>query len=135
MALARLALGTLVVCVLLGCAQTISRPPAPDSPPTGEWREAQQDIARLEPPVEGDPYEVQPSRFVIETEEEPFYCGNSGLQAVLRVYGCFQAESEPDAEALGVIRYYPEKTGALRHEARHAILFALGDTRWADVGH
>jgi hypothetical protein len=70
--------------------------------------------------------------FQIETEREPFYCGETGLHAVLLVYGCFRAE--PEAESLGVIRYVPGK-GALRHEARHAILFALGDPRWADVGH
>jgi hypothetical protein len=110
-----------------------------------EWREAQQDIARLDPPVEGDPYDVSPSRFVIVVEDEPFYCGETGLQSVLLVYGCFRTDSggsDGDGEgegdggtAIGAIRYFPRKTGALRHEARHAILFALGDSRWPDVGH
>jgi hypothetical protein len=110
------------------------RTPVPD-----EWRQAQEDVARLDPRVEGDPYTVSPSKFVIVTEDEPFYCGDTGLQAVLLVYGCFRAEADYDADtgsvALGAIRYFPRKTGALRHEARHAILYALGDTRWPDVGH
>jgi hypothetical protein len=70
--------------------------------------------------------------FVIETESAPFYCGDTGLHAVLLVYGCFRAEASPGT--FGVIRYVPGN-GALRHEARHAILFALGDSRWPDVGH
>jgi hypothetical protein len=116
---------------MAGCAGTPLVPAEPSS--LGEWRLAQQDVARLLPPVEGDPYEVRPDRFTIVTEEEPFYCGETGLQAVLKVYGCFRAA--PESDVLGAIRYYPQKTGVLRHEARHAILFALGDARWADVGH
>jgi len=111
-----------------------SRPsiPAPAADSNGEWQKAQGDLIRLEPAVEGDPYEVTIRAFRVEAEREPFYCGDTGLHAVLLVYGCFRAE--PEAESMGVIRYVPGK-GALRHEARHAILFALGDSRWADVGH
>ncbi len=100
--------------------------------PDEEWQKAQADLIGLEPVVDGDPYGVTMRVFQIETERQPFYCGETGLHAVLLVYGCFRAE--PEAERLGVIRYVPGK-GALRHEARHAILFALGDPRWADVGH
>ena len=111
-----------------------SRPsiPGPAADSDGEWQEAQGDLIRLEPAVDGDPFEVTMHAFRIEAEREPFYCGETGLHAVLLVYGCFRAE--PEAESMGVIRYVPGK-GALRHEARHAILFALGDSRWADVGH
>jgi hypothetical protein len=97
-----------------------------------EWREAQLDLARLDPLPEGDPHEITPFRFVIQAEAEPFYCGESGIHAVLLVYGCFRVA--PEEERLGVIRYVPHE-GVLRHEARHAILYALGDPRWADVGH
>lgn len=97
-----------------------------------EWRDAQRDIAALYPPAEGDPFDVSPREFVIQKEREPFYCGETGIHAVLLVYGCFRAE--PQEKSLGVIRYVPGRE-ALRHEARHAILFALGDDRWADVGH
>lgn len=97
-----------------------------------EWREAQLDIARLDPAPDGDPNRIVPVAFVIEVEGEPFYCGESGIHAVLLVYGCFRVE--PDRESFGVIRYVARE-GVLRHEARHAILFALGDSRWADVGH
>lgn len=100
--------------------------------PDAEWQKAQSDLIGLQPAVDGDPFEVTMHAFRIESEREPFYCGETGLHAVLLVYGCFRAE--PEAENLGVIRYVPGK-GALRHEARHAILFALGDSRWADVGH
>jgi len=120
-----------------GCAlkHDASRPSVPaerGADPDGEWQKAQGDLIGLQPAVNGDPYEVTMRAFRIESEREPFYCGETGLHAVLLVYGCFRAE--PEAESLGVIRYVPGK-GALRHEARHAILFALGDTRWADVGH
>lgn len=120
-----------------GCAlkHDASRPAVPTgraADPEGEWEKAQGDLRSLQPVVDGDPYEVTMRVFRIETEREPFYCGETGLHAVLLVYGCFRAE--PEAERLGVIRYVPGK-GALRHEARHAILFALGDPRWADVGH
>ncbi len=111
-------------------SRTSVRKPAAD--PDGEWRKAQGDLIVLEPAVDGDPYEVTTRAFRIEAEREPFFCGETGLHAVLLVYGCFRAE--PEGESLGVIRYVPGK-GALRHEARHAILFALGDSRWADVGH
>lgn len=97
-----------------------------------EWREAQHDVAQLDPAAAGDPYEIAPLHFVIKSESEPFFCGDSGIHAVLLVWGCFRAE--PDEERLGVIRYVP-KEGIFRHEARHAILFALGDSRWPDVGH
>lgn len=100
--------------------------------PDEEWEKAQGDLKSLQPVVDGDPYEVTMRVFRIETERNPFYCGETGLHAVLLVYGCFRVE--PEDESLGVIRYVPGK-GALRHEARHAILFALGDPRWADVGH
>ena len=121
----------------IGCAlkQDTSRPSVRNEgaiDPNGEWDKAQSDLIGLEPAVDGDPYEVSMRAFRIEAEREPFYCGETGLHAVLLVYGCFRAE--PEAESLGVIRYVPGK-GALRHEARHAILFALGDPRWADVGH
>jgi len=106
--------------------------PGPTADPDSEWQEAQGDLVRLQPAVNGDPHEVTAHAFRIEAEREPFYCGETGLHAVLLVYGCFRAE--PEGENLGVIRYVPGK-GALRHEARHAILFALGDSRWADVGH
>jgi hypothetical protein len=87
----------------------------------------------LVPAVEGDPREVAMSRFLVTTEKQPFYCGDTGIHAVLLVYGCFRAE--PEAGSSGVIRYVSDKDGALRHEARHAILFAMGDSRWPDVGH
>ncbi len=106
--------------------------PGPTADPDSEWQEAQGDLLRLQPTVNGDPHEVTAQVFRIEAEREPFYCGETGLHAVLLVYGCFRAD--PEGENLGVIRYVPGK-GALRHEARHAILFALGDSRWADVGH
>ncbi len=109
---------------------SIAAPRAAD--PDSEWQEAQGDLIRLQPTVDGDPFGVTMHTFRIETEREPFYCGETGLHAVLLVYGCFRAET--DAESQGVIRYVPGK-GALRHEARHAILFALGDPRWPDVGH
>ncbi len=99
---------------------------------SGEWVEAQRDIAALAPPAAGDPYRVTPSQFLIETEGEPFYCGDYGIHSVILVKGCFRAE--PEGDALGVIRYIPDR-GNLRHEARHAILFALGDDRWPQVGH
>jgi hypothetical protein len=124
-------LGLLVTipgCALKRDASRLSRAADPDE----EWQKAQGDLIGLEPVVNGDPLDVAMQAFRIETEREPFYCGETGLHAVLLVYGCFRAE--PDAESLGVIRYVPGK-GALRHEARHAILFALGDPRWADVGH
>jgi len=106
--------------------------PGVTADPYGEWQEAQSDLIRLQPAVDGDPHEVTMRAFRVEAEREPFYCGDTGLHAVLLVYGCFRAE--PEGESLGVIRYVPGKE-ALRHEARHAILFALGDSRWADVGH
>ena len=119
-----------------GCAprHVAFRPsvPGPVADSNGEWGKAQTDLIRLEPAVDGDPFEVTMRAFRVEAEREPFYCGETGLHAVLLVYGCFRAE--PEAESLGVIRYVPGK-GALRHEARHAILFALGDSRWPDVGH
>jgi hypothetical protein len=105
---------------------------AVEPPLAREWRQAQLDIAALDPAAEGDPYRVTPLDFVIETESDPFYCADFGIHAVLLVWGCFRAE--PEGESFGVIRYVPRE-GALRHEARHAILFALGDSRWADVGH
>jgi hypothetical protein len=130
------ALALSLMALMAGCAGKRPVPMEPSLPPLpGEWREAQQDVARLLPPVEGDPYRVSPDRFTLVTEDEPFYCGATGLQAVLKVYGCFRAAPESESDVLGAIRYYPQKTGALRHEARHAILFALGDARWADVGH
>jgi hypothetical protein len=107
------------------------QPPVP-ADPHAEWEKAQGDLVSLAPAVDGDPYDVAMHAFRIQTEREPFYCGETGLHAVLLVYGCFRAE--PEEKRLGVIRYVPGK-GALRHEARHAILFALGDPRWADVGH
>ncbi|HXV64260.1 MAG TPA: hypothetical protein VEK15_26400 [Vicinamibacteria bacterium] len=97
-----------------------------------EWLEAQEDLARLDPPAEGNPYDISPGHFEIATEEAPFFCGESGIHAVLLVYGCFRVA--PESESLGVVRYVA-RPGVLRHEARHAILFALGDSRWADVGH
>jgi hypothetical protein len=106
--------------------------PGPTGDPHGEWEKAQKDVLGLHPVVNGDPYEVSMNAFWIRVEQEPFYCGETGLNAILLVYGCFRAEREE--QRLGVIRYVPGK-GALRHEARHAILFALGDSRWADVGH
>ncbi|HEY7698949.1 MAG TPA: hypothetical protein VIE88_11065 [Vicinamibacteria bacterium] len=119
-------------CALEHVALRHSAPTSPGVDPDGEWQKAQGDLIQLEPSVDGDPYEVAMRTFRIETERAPFYCGETGLHAVLLVYGCFRAE--PEAERLGVIRYVPGK-GALRHEARHAILYALGDPRWADVGH
>jgi hypothetical protein len=121
-----------------GCAlkRDTSGPPASTeaaADPDEEWQKAQGDLVLLEPVVDGDPYDVTMGGFRIETERDPFYCGDTGLHAVLLVYGCFRVEAS-EAESLGVIRYVPGK-GALRHEARHAILFALGDPRWADVGH
>lgn len=125
---------TAILLTVNGCAhkRDASVPFRPSGDPHGEWREAQGDLLRLQPAVDGNPYEVTMRAFRVETEREPFYCGETGLHAVLLVYGCFRAE--PEAENFGVIRYVPGK-GALRHEARHAILFALGDSRWADVGH
>jgi hypothetical protein len=99
---------------------------------SGEWAAAQRDLTELVPPVDGNPYRVTMSQFAIETEPRPFYCGEVGIHAVILVKGCFRAE--PVERALGVIRYVP-KAGNLRHEARHAILFALGDERWMSVGH
>lgn len=125
--------------VLLSACVT-SRPPhdltssfvgVPQKP--DEWQAAQSDIASLDPPADGDPYAVSSRQFVIDTETAPFYCGEYGIHAVLLVYGCFRAEPV-DGGSLGVIRYVPGRE-ALRHEARHAILFALGDPRWPDVGH
>jgi len=118
-------------CALMHDASRTSIP-GPTADPVGEWRKAQGDLIGLQPAVDGNPYEVTTRAFRIEAERGPFYCGETGLHAVLLVYGCFRAE--PEGESLGVIRYVPGK-GALRHEARHAILFALGDSRWADVGH
>jgi hypothetical protein len=118
-----------------GCAAlppSRSAPTPPLSSLGDEWHEAQLDIAALEPAAPGDPFRVSPGSFVIETEKEPFFCADTGIHAVLRVYGCFRAE--PENDKLGVIRYVPGRK-ALRHEARHAILFALGDGRWAEVGH
>jgi len=99
---------------------------------SGEWADAQRDIAALAPPAAGNPYGVTPSQFLIETEERPFYCADYGIHAVILVKGCFRAEAGGDA--VGLIRYVPD-SGNLRHEARHAILFALGDERWPHVGH
>lgn len=100
--------------------------------PAAEWARAQRDLAGLSPPVTGNPYAISMDQFVIEIEEEPFVCGKTGLHAFLLVYGCFVAE--PQGSGLGVIRHVRDH-GALRHEARHAILFVLGDSRWPDVGH
>lgn len=119
------------LAVAVGCSViTSSVDEIPDL--GGEWTEAQNDIAQLVPPVAGDPYSVTMSRFVVKAEEQPFYCADYGIHAVILVKGCFRAE--PDEDSLGVIRYVLN-TGNLRHEARHAILFALGDERWPSVGH
>ena len=121
-----------LAALVSGMACAIRNAPLQGVDPNEEWRKAQRDVAELLPPVSGDPYAVTMSEFRIETEGSPFYCGETGLHAVILVKGCFRAE--PEGNTFGKIRYVPRQ-GNLRHEGRHAILFALGDDRWSDVGH
>ncbi len=131
----RVVLMPLVLAFGHACAShDFGRSPSPVSNGAhSEWTAAQQDLASLVPAVAGDPHGVEMNRFLVSTEKDPFYRGETGIHAVLLVYGCFRAET--DERSSGVIRYVSAKEGALRHEARHAILFALGDSRWPDIGH
>jgi hypothetical protein len=124
---------SLTLWLISALACSVLNSPIDETPDlSGEWAWAQRDLTELVPPVDGNPYRVTMGQFSIRTEPRPFYCGETGIHAVILVKGCFRAE--PEAGSLGVIRYVPQ-AGNLRHEARHAILFALGDERWMSVGH
>jgi hypothetical protein len=94
-----------------------------------EWKLAQEDVSRLDPPPPGNPWDVTHDMFRFVIEGETFACSREERNVV----GCFVFFHEQLA-IRGLIRYV-EVPGVIRHEARHAILRVLNDERAPYIGH
>jgi len=88
-----------------------------------QWREAQIELQRLNPPVRGNVGAVEPYGFRFEEWADTFSCGE-----VVNAAGCFTAPA--------LIRYASQyKNTVIKHEAKHAILYTLHDPRWRCIEH
>lgn len=86
-----------------------------------EWRNAQDEILALEPPVSRDPRSISPYRYDWIQLEKPFmYTTDDGRR---RLNGLYDGATNEIIICCG----YRE---TVRHEAFHAILDAIGDPRW-----
>lgn len=90
------------------------------------WGEAQRELDSLEPPLASSPYRVPPHMFMWLEQTRAHRCG--GERAGYG--GCFSA----NANGQMVIQYVNEKSTII-HEAKHAIAYAAGDSRWREIPH
>lgn len=94
---------------------------APDLPAAiySAWAEGQRDV---EPYVGARAYAFAPEDFDWTERRGLFSCGDELDRA-----GCFW----PNPQGRSRIEWSADHPGVVRHEAGHAILYALGDPRWS----
>ena len=106
----------LVLLVLQGCNMPTTSTVLPEMV-LEQFKHAQEQVARQYPDV-GDPYTIEPLNFRWVEMAGLFECGDfKGVE------GCFTANKR-------LVQYKAGSKGAVWHESGHAILYALGDTRW-----
>jgi len=81
-----------------------------------EWAIGQCRVSSLVPPPSGNPYAVDPDGYRFIEESGPFRCGD------VQANGCYNPMAR-------TIRYNVLTPAVMRHEAGHAILRALADSR------
>ena len=86
------------------------------------WAQAQRELKAMPIPPRKDPFSVSITRIKFRGEPEWFMCGS------IKTAGCFH-DGGP------LIRYYVGAPEVIRHEAKHAILWALGDARYHCIEH
>jgi len=93
------------------------------------WHQAQDELSQLKPPPwnakrgrPGDPFNVRIEEFTFEASSLAFSCAG-----YLETAGCFNPPRH--------IQYWASYPEVIKHEAKHAILYRLGDPRWKCIEH
>jgi len=92
-----------------------------------QWHTAQNELSQLVP-IPHDPrrrrgvFDISIDRFTFRKEPDIFKCGP------ITTYGCFHPGGR-------LIRWWGGSPDVVKHEAKHAILWALGDSRWPCIEH
>ena len=111
----------LLITLAVGCREALTGPTDPPDPSVSSFFEQGRAdlISRGVPSAQSARIE----QFSFQAVEGPFDCGD-----VRGTQGCFLTKGN-------IIRYGVGHEYVVRHEAKHAILHALGDSRWRCVEH
>jgi len=94
-----------------------------------QWHAAQNELSQLVP-IPSDPrrrqgvFDVSIDQFTFRKESFMFPCGPGPALTA----GCFHTR-------VRLIRWWGGAPDVIKHEAKHAILWALGDSRWRCIDH
>jgi hypothetical protein len=97
-----------------------------------EWKEAQAQLIELGVAKAAKVNKVKPGKYLFVKTEGHINCANDYPYA-----GCFYPNltEDPKKSFFEGFIHYNRKPGVVKHEARHAILYALADPRAFCIGH
>lgn len=118
----------LLVAILTGCSMPTTAdvpiPPSTIDPVVESWFvQAGEDLIQRDGFSADIIHSIGPEKFTFRAVDGKFDCGG-----VKQTAGCF-------SDSKRLIRYTIGHEYTVRHEAKHAILWALGDDRWRCVEH